>query len=183
MGLIFHKPKKLEGWQERKEGTDTEKSLQGHPLEPHSSRFFQMPTAIITAPKEHTTLSGLVREMCRSSCQLGENHSSGSQPSGAAFSWTTTASAAGEESSPVLPVGVRPALVYLLVPTSRPPSPPRHSCPPFLPASPALFQWTFRPPKQEYFEIITLPPTSTTQRQGNQSGHPVTRRAILHLGL
>lgn len=37
-----------------------------------------MPTAVITAPKEHTTLSGLVGEMHWSSCQLGENHSSGS---------------------------------------------------------------------------------------------------------
>lgn len=31
-----------------------------------------MPAAVITAPKEHSTLSGLVGEMCRSSRRLGE---------------------------------------------------------------------------------------------------------------
>lgn len=143
---------------DRKKGTGTKKLLQGRPLEPHSSRFFQMPTAVITAPKEHTTLSGLAGKMCWSSCQLGENHSSGSQPSGAVFSWTNTASATRNECFPVLPLGAKPTLLHLLVPTSRTPSPRTHSCPPFLPAPPALFQWTETPwLKQEYFEITSPP--------------------------
>lgn len=157
MGLIFHKPNKKATGLARREGTTTEKLLQGHALEPHSSRFFQMPTAGTTAPQEHTALSGLAGEMCRSSCQLGENHSSGTQPSGAAFSWTNPASASRNESVSALPLGARPTLLYLLAPTIRPPSPQRHTCPPFPAAPSALFQWTdtFRPPKQEYFEITT----------------------------
>lgn len=185
MGPVFHKSNKKATGLARREGTDTQKLLQGRPLEPHSSRFFQMPTAVITAPKEHTTLSGLAGEMCWSSCQLGENHSSGSQPSGAAFSWTNTASATRNESFSVLPLGARSTLLYLLVPTSRPPSPQRHTCPPFLPAPSALFQWTetFRPPKQEYFETTTCPIHPSLPEARPQHGQSVMRRVILHLGL
>lgn len=70
-GTDFSQTKKAGGLG-RREGTDTQRLLQGCPSEPHSSRFSQMPDAVITVPKEHTTLSGLVGEMGWSSRQLGE---------------------------------------------------------------------------------------------------------------
>lgn len=159
MGPIFHKPKRLDSWQEGKEQILRNCfKLQGYPLEPHSSRFFRMPATVITAPKEHTTLSGLVGKMCWSSCQLGENHSSGSQPSGAMFSWTNRHLQPGRRAFLSFP-GAQTNPPYLLVPTSRAPAPPRHTSPPFLPAPSAFFtgQRPSRSPRKECCDMSAPP--------------------------
>lgn len=98
-----------------RESTEPQRRFRGCPSEPHSSRSFHMPAAA-TAPGEHAALSGLVGGTCCSSCRLGGNHSSRSQLSGAAFSWTNTGSAPARAflSSP----WGRPTLLYIPVPTS-----------------------------------------------------------------
>lgn len=71
MGPISHKPRKLEGWQEG-EDQDTGRLLQGHPMQPHPSRFLQMPAAATAAPQEHPALSGLVVKCVGAAVNLGE---------------------------------------------------------------------------------------------------------------